>query len=178
MRLPLKETKHIEEYLKQKGMLVFDRVSLGRPILKDETPPSGNNFVALSAGRGHSLALKADGTIAGWGRNDGHVVGVSVGARWSCGTIHQWYFPVRHENETHDNMDPEQVFAWLRHALSNPKQPKIGANIQYDVGWLRHEGVEVAGDLIDVQFAEAILDESAPVALESLGQKYCGEGKE
>ncbi len=144
-------------------------------------PPT--SFPNLSAAETISLDtetydpnLKTKGP--GWGRNDGHVIGVSIGARWSCGTIGQWYFPVRHEAETHDNMDPEQVFAWLSYVLSNPRQPKVGANIQYDIGWLRHEGVEVAGDLIDVQFAEALLAESAPVALEALGQKYLGEGKE
>jgi hypothetical protein len=32
-----------------------------------ETPPSGNDFIAVAAGGVHSLALKADGSIVGWG---------------------------------------------------------------------------------------------------------------
>jgi len=31
--------------------------------------PSGNDFVAIAAGWGHSLALKTNGSIAGWGQN-------------------------------------------------------------------------------------------------------------
>jgi hypothetical protein len=34
------------------------------------TPPEGNDFVAVSAGYDHSLALKADGSIVAWGRDD------------------------------------------------------------------------------------------------------------
>jgi len=55
---------------------------------------------------------------------------------------------------------------------------KIGANLLYDIGWLRQEGIEVAGELFDVQYAEALLDERARVSLEVLGQKYLGRGKE
>ncbi|MBN2316904.1 MAG: hypothetical protein JXM79_23455, partial [Sedimentisphaerales bacterium] len=32
------------------------------------TPPDGNDFVAIAAGDGHSLALKTDGSLVGWGR--------------------------------------------------------------------------------------------------------------
>ena len=34
------------------------------------TPPVGNDFTAIAAGGSHSLALKSDGSIVGWGRND------------------------------------------------------------------------------------------------------------
>ncbi|MBN2313347.1 MAG: hypothetical protein JXM79_05415, partial [Sedimentisphaerales bacterium] len=33
------------------------------------TPPDGNDFVAIAAGDGHSLALKSDGSLVGWGRS-------------------------------------------------------------------------------------------------------------
>ncbi|MHC4418394.1 MAG: hypothetical protein ACYSU6_07380, partial [Planctomycetota bacterium] len=33
-------------------------------------PPDGNNFIAIAARGHHSLALKADGSIVGWGKND------------------------------------------------------------------------------------------------------------
>jgi DNA polymerase I-like protein with 3'-5' exonuclease and polymerase domains len=110
----------------------------------------------------------------GWARGDGHIVGVSIGVD----TQHKWYFPIRHETETEHNLDPENTLRWLKDTLGNHLQPKIGANITYDVGWLRQEGVRVKGPLVDVQFAEALLDESARVALDVLGQKYLGMGKE
>ena len=31
--------------------------------------PAGNDFVAIAGGRDHSLALKADGSLVGWGYN-------------------------------------------------------------------------------------------------------------
>lgn len=109
----------------------------------------------------------------GWARGVGHLVGVSIADdRGGC-----WYFPLRHEIEPELNWDAEVVLCWLRKTLGDPKQPKIGANIIYDIGWLREEGVIVKGELFDVQFAEALLDESASVALETLGQKYLNEGK-
>lgn len=110
----------------------------------------------------------------GWARGKGHIVGVSVGADGGG----RWYFPIRHEVEPQDNWDPAMVLNWLRHTLGNPHQPKVGANLLYDVGWLRHEGVTVCGELVDVQYAEALLDERAEVNLETLGQKYLGEGKD
>lgn len=110
----------------------------------------------------------------GFGRGVGHIVGIAVGANDGG----RWYFPLRHEVEPESNMDPDKVLAWLRDTMSDPRQPKVGANLMYDVGWLRQEGITVAGELVDVQYAEALLDERADVSLEKLGQKYLGEGKE
>lgn len=110
----------------------------------------------------------------GWARGKGHIVGVSIGADGGG----RWYFPMRHEIEPETNMDPAKVLAWLRVTLSNRFQPKVGANLIYDIGWLKQEGVEVAGELVDVQFAESLLSERARVSLDILGLKYLGEGKE
>lgn len=109
----------------------------------------------------------------GWARGKGHVVGVSLAVDGG----YKWYFPVAHETCPTENLDKEQVFRWLKDTLGNANQPKIGANLMYDVGWLRHEGIHVAGSLFDVQFAEALLDESAEVNLNALGMRYLGEGK-
>lgn len=110
----------------------------------------------------------------GWARGSGHLVGVSIGAD----NDGKWYFPMRHTVEPEYNMDPAAVLAWLRHTLSDPNQPKIGANLIYDLGWLQEEGVEVAGQLYDVQLAEALLTERGDVNLDWLGEKYLGEGKQ
>lgn len=109
----------------------------------------------------------------GWARGRGHIVGVSVAVPGRA-----WYFPVRHEVEPEYNLDPAAVFAWLRHELARAHQPKVGANLIYDVGWLAEEGVVVAGELMDVQSAEALLNEAGEVNVDYLGQKYLGQGKE
>ena len=110
----------------------------------------------------------------GWARGKGHIVGVSIAAD----NDGKWYFPMRHEVEPEWNINPDHVLAWLSDSLSNASQPKIGANLYYDLGWLREEGVRVAGQLIDVQYAEALLQESGRVELDLLGEKYVGEHKE
>lgn len=110
----------------------------------------------------------------GWARGVGHIVGIVVGAD----NGERWYFPMRHEVEPENNLDPETVLAWARVELTRPEQPKIGANITYDIGWLAQEGVFVQGDLHDVQFAEALLSERGDVNLDHLGEKYLGQGKE
>jgi DNA polymerase I-like protein with 3'-5' exonuclease and polymerase domains len=111
----------------------------------------------------------------GWARGSGHIVGVSLAVDGGAGT---WYFPVRHEVEPEYNMDPVHVFAWLRDTLANPHQPKVGANLVYDIGWLAEENVHPAGELVDVQHAEALLNERGEVNLGALGEKYLGMGKE
>jgi len=109
----------------------------------------------------------------GWARGVGHIVGVSIGTQDG----RRWYFPMRHEVQPEDNLDPEKVISWLKEVLSNPNQIKVGANLIYDLGWLRQEGVHVAGQLVDVQYAEALLVENERVNLDELGERYLGEGK-
>lgn len=109
----------------------------------------------------------------GWARNQGHMCGFSVAVDGG-----KWYFPIRHTVQSELNMDERRVLQWAKHFLETPKIPKVGANLIYDIGWFRHEGINVQGELHDCQFAEALLNESSKVALDILGQKYCGTGKE
>lgn len=109
----------------------------------------------------------------GWARGKGHLVGISVAVPGRA-----WYFPMRHEVCADQNLDPDHVLSWARDTLCNPSQPKLGANLLYDVGWLSEENVHVRGKLYDVQFAEALLDETARTNLDELGVKYLGTGKE
>ena len=121
----------------------------------------------------------------GWARGAGHIIGISMAV--DDGT--SWYFPMRHgidpdgkqilpPEEAALNMDPEKVLSFVRHVLQD-QRPKVGANLIYDIGWLRQEGVIVGGPLYDIQFAEALLDSETPgVGLEDLAQKYLGMGKE
>lgn len=111
---------------------------------------------------------------AGWARNSGHIIGASLAVE--DGT--SWYFPMRHETAPEGNLDPEQVKRFLDYTLQD-NRPKVGANLIYDLGWCRQEGIRVGGRLYDIQFAEALLNSEAPdVSLESLSQNYLGVGKE
>ena len=111
---------------------------------------------------------------AGWATGMGHIVGISI----ATDTGFKAYYPIRHELGQEDNLPPEEVLGWLKRELGRKNQVKVGANITYDVGWLKQEGVEVEGMCMDVQYAEALLNPAGRVALEVLGQKYLREGKD
>lgn len=109
----------------------------------------------------------------GWARGKGEIVGLAVGTDDGI----RLYYPMRHRVQGEHNLDPGKVLLWAKDNLTNPRQPKIGANIIYDVGWLQQEGVHVQGQLYDVQYAEALLREQATVNLDDLGTRYLGLGK-
>lgn len=112
----------------------------------------------------------------GFVRGAAHVVGVSVATDDDA-----WYFPLRHEYapEASLNLDPAKVFAWLDDVFST-RTSIVGANLMYDLEALRAEGVRhPAGRLLDVQFAEPLLDENRrSYALDVLANVHLGEGKE
>lgn len=120
----------------------------------------------------------------GWGRSrhassrKAHVIGVSLAAMDHVGNTGSWYFPIRHEVAPHLNMDVNNVLGYVQHVLGNPYTLKVGANIGYDIGNLGDEGITVAGELHDIQFAEACIDNNALVGLDVLGWKYLHRGKQ
>lgn len=109
----------------------------------------------------------------GWGRGVGHMIGASLSTEDGS----KWYLPFRHELQKELNFEPENVLAFLRDTLKT-NVPKVGANLQYDIGWLKQEGVIVNGPLYDVQYAEALLyDTAKSYALEDVAQRWLGIGK-
>lgn len=107
----------------------------------------------------------------GWGRNKGYIVGIAVAVPGES-----WYFPIRHQGDS-GNLDVEKVLSWAREAFSGPGD-KVFANANYDLGWLKWEGVEVKGFICDVQLAEPLIDEYArSYSLNSLAAKYLNESK-
>ena len=108
----------------------------------------------------------------GWATNRGHMVGVGVATKdW------KGYFPIRHEGG--GNLDEAVVLRWLQNTLSATNREVIFHNALYDVGWLRREGVDVKGKILDTMFAAPIVDENRySYSLDSLGQTYCGEKKD
>lgn len=113
----------------------------------------------------------------GWARDKGHIIGVSIAADDCAGNVGKWYFPIRHEVEPEYNLPVDGTLRFLNDVLNTPAIPKIGANLYYDIGWLAEDRVTVAGELHDVQYAEALLQEAGEVNLDFLGTKYCGAGK-
>lgn len=158
------------------------RIHLPPPIpetgwVKPEQPPNLSNAAVISFDcETKDLFLHSEGP--GWARGKAHVVGVSIGVEDRAGNRGAWYFPVRHEVESADNLDPSRFFPWLGSVLDTPNVPKVGANLTYDIGNLAAEGVKVSGPLNDIQFAEALIDDQALVALEILARKYVGIGKD
>lgn len=107
-------------------------------------------------------------------RRDGYIVGVAVGTDDGF----RAYYPLRHTVGAEHNLPESAVFAWLRDELGRSSQAKVGANILYDVDYLAHAGVPVAGRLLDVQVAEPLIDENLPsYSLASLAKRYLNESK-
>lgn len=69
----------------------------------------------------------------------------------------------------------------IKNLLKSPDVCIVGANLQYDIGWLLYEykmsTYDVKCSFIDVLQAEAILDEFGNHTLESTSQKYLRYGK-
>ena len=106
----------------------------------------------------------------GWGRGKGYIVGISVAAGGES-----YYMPIKHEGG--GNMDRDKVLRWANEQFGGD-EPKVFANANYDLGWLKWEGVTVKGDIWDVQLAEPLLDEYArSYSLDSLLGKYGLGGK-
>lgn len=104
-------------------------------------------------------------------RRDGHLIGISVAVPEGD----SWYFPMRHEICPEQNMDPAKVLAWARSELCREGQPKVGANLTYDLDYLAEEGVHVKGPFYDVQIAEPLIDENRySYALDDLSQRHLG----
>lgn len=101
----------------------------------------------------------------GWPRKDGYIVGYAF-------AVDGWkgYFPVAHQGG--GNLDKGIVERWVKKTLALPCD-KIMHNAAYDTGWLKAQGFEVNGRIIDTMLAAAIVDENRfSFALNSLGFDY------
>jgi DNA polymerase I-like protein with 3'-5' exonuclease and polymerase domains len=143
-------------------------------IDSDWTPPQ--TFPDLSQYETVSIDLETKDTNLltlgpGWTRKDGYVIGVAVAAGESS-----WYFPVAHKS---GNMSKNIVYKWLQKLCNDEKITKVFHNALYDLGWLRAEGIEVKGKIIDTMIAAPLLDENRKwYNLNSLARDYLGEFKD
>lgn len=120
-------------------------------------------------------------------RGDGYILGIGI----ATNTGFRHYYNLGHydviQTERLTNID---TLKWIL----NLSIPKIGANIQYDVGWIQNwkgskidnipkfllewNGLEINGLWYDIQIAEPLIDENQKHnSLDHLAKKYLGYGK-
>lgn len=108
----------------------------------------------------------------GWATKTGEIIGVAVAA----GDFHG-YFPIRHQ--TGPNLDTKMVHRWLNDHMKRPEITKVCHNAQYDIGWMRAEGIDVQGKIIDTMLAAAVVDENRwSYGLDNLGRDLLGARKD
>ena len=108
----------------------------------------------------------------GWARKDGHIIGIAVAAGDFKG-----YFPLRHQNG--HNLDPTMTMRWLKAQMSTPNIDKIMHNATYDAGWMRAEGVEVQGRIVDTMITGALVNENRwSFGLDAMARDYVGIRKD
>lgn len=83
------------------------------------------------------------------------------------------YLPIGHSE---GNVDKDKAIEYLKAQLKRPGLIKVGANVMYDLEALWSLGVEVPGELRDIQVAEPLLDEDRKggYSLDVLARDYLG----
>lgn len=106
----------------------------------------------------------------GWPTKDGEVVGYAIAVPgWKC------YIPVGHAGG--GNLDKRIVSKWLKKVFECPAD-KIMHNAQYDLGWIRAEGFEVKGRIIDTMITASLIDENRfSYSLNALCYDHLGKTK-
>jgi len=96
------------------------------------------------------LKTKGPGTI----RKDGHILGFSIANNDGF----SGYYPIKHPEGNVSN--PENAIQWVKDQLQN-NIPKVGANLLYDLEWLKSEfEINIGGTKYDVQVADPLIDEN------------------
>lgn len=130
---------------------------------------NGEKIIGLDI-ESHDPSLTTRGP--GFLRGDAQISGISVAT-----SDRAWYFPIRHLGG--GNMDREAVVSFIRDLTSREDRFICGANLQYELEGLHSETIDVKSKLIDVQLAEALIDEeSDDNSLDALARKYLGKRKD
>lgn len=117
-----------------------------------------------------------DPGLSEWGpgfiRGDAFVTGFSLADE----NGRKIYLPIGHSE---GNVDKDKAIEYLRYQLKRPGLIKVGANVMYDLEALWSLGVEVPGELRDIQVAEPLLDEDrrGGYSLDALAKDYLGREK-
>ena len=130
------------------------------PAVEGYTPPAEMKSIVGRKRIGLDIeGFDPDLTTLGPGahRSDGKVVGVAIAYSADKAT----YYPTEHD--TGDNMEnPDAFYAQLRDEAKTFDGEMVGANLQYDLDWLRtrHGVIFPKAKFRDVQVAEPLLDEN------------------
>jgi len=143
------------------------------PTPSEWMPPQG--FPDLSEAKEIAIDLETcDPNLEkygpGWPRKDGYIIGYAVAVDgW------QGYYPVAHQGG--GNLDKRIVENFIKQVLLLPCD-KIMHNAAYDCGWLKAQGFEIKGRVIDTMLAAAVLDENRfSYSLNALGFEYLKQTK-
>ena len=133
-------------------------------------------FPDLSAARGIAIDIETrDPDLQSKGpgvRRNGYIVGIGI---VTDDKEFKAYYPIAHDEGP--NMNKTAVLSWLNNELSR-NQPKIGANLLYDIDYLTAAGVTVNGNWLDVQNAEPLINENVRrYNLDALALKYLDKQK-
>jgi DNA polymerase I-like protein with 3'-5' exonuclease and polymerase domains len=107
-------------------------------------------------------------------RRGGYMTGISFAIKHGP----KFYLPMRHE--AGDNLDPEQVLAYIRHNAAIFTGDIVGANLSYDLDYLWAAGIHFPQVRYyrDIQIAEPLIDElQLSYSLDNIAKRYGLEGK-
>lgn len=107
-------------------------------------------------------------------RTGGYIVGVSFAIDGGPSA----YLPMKHEGG--DNLNPEQVMAYLREQANSFDGDITGANLSYDLDYLTHAGIRFpTAKFRDVQIAEALIwEHHQSYSLDNIAKRRGFEGKD
>jgi DNA polymerase-1 len=119
---------------------------------------------------GYDPKLKEKGP--GVYRRDGYILGVAI----SDGHFSEYY---NFDKSRPTDQNIEKNVNYISDVLGK-NNPKLGTNIMYDIDWLQNGyGIQVNGELNDIQIAEPLLDSYRySYSLDALGKDYLGIGKD
>jgi DNA polymerase-1 len=103
-------------------------------------------------------------------RRTGYILGISLAT-----FDKEWYFPLNHRDPT-ENINKNNFYLWLNDTVS--KKELVGANVVYDLDFLQYQNFIPRDKILDVQFAEPLIDENRKYYnLDSLGEKHLNKKK-
>jgi len=109
---------------------------------------------------------------AGWATGNGKLIGISVAAEGIAPT----YIPVLEHYGV--GYPLKLIQRWAKRELCVEGQLTVGANIMYDLGWLKYSGIDIPQPYYDVQWADVLIDENMnSYSLDNIAKRRLGDSK-